>query len=98
MKNRERAMALLRARLFEMELEKQRAEVAARRKSQVHGTSGARKGAGAQGAGGGRAAGASGLCERVAQPTLGSVGVSVGGGGKPGCPTHTYTPPSVPPS
>lgn len=28
-------MALLRAKLFEMELEKQRAEIAARRKSQV---------------------------------------------------------------
>lgn len=35
LKNRERAMALLRARLFEMELEKQRAEISARRKSQV---------------------------------------------------------------
>jgi peptide chain release factor 1 len=34
-KNKERAMALLRARLFEMELEKQRAEISARRKSQV---------------------------------------------------------------
>lgn len=33
--NRERAMQLLRARLFEMELEKQRAEIAAKRKSQV---------------------------------------------------------------
>lgn len=37
LKNRERAMALLRAKLFEMELEKQRAEIAARRKSQVGG-------------------------------------------------------------
>lgn len=35
LKNRERAMALLRAKLFEMEQEKQRAEIAARRKSQV---------------------------------------------------------------
>lgn len=33
--NRERAMQILRARLFEMELEKQRAAEAARRKSQV---------------------------------------------------------------
>ena len=35
LKNRERAMALLRARLFEAEVEKQRAAVAAARKSQV---------------------------------------------------------------
>lgn len=35
LKNRERAMSLLRAKLFEMELEKQRSEVAAARKSQV---------------------------------------------------------------
>ena len=35
LKNRERAMALLRAKLFEMELEKQRSEVAAARRSQV---------------------------------------------------------------
>ena len=35
MRNRERAMALLRAKLFEMEQEKQRNEVAAARKSQV---------------------------------------------------------------
>lgn len=34
-RNRERAMALLRAKLFELELEKQRSEVAARRRSQV---------------------------------------------------------------
>ena len=33
--NRERAMALLRAKLFEIELEKQRSEVAARRRSQA---------------------------------------------------------------
>lgn len=35
LKNRERAMSILRARLFDMELEKQRAEISARRKSQV---------------------------------------------------------------
>jgi len=35
LRNRERAMALLRARLFEMEIEKQRSEVAAARRSQV---------------------------------------------------------------
>ncbi|KAK9810519.1 hypothetical protein WJX72_012069 [[Myrmecia] bisecta] len=35
LKNKEKAMSMLRARLFEMELEKQRSEVAARRKSQV---------------------------------------------------------------
>lgn len=34
-RNRERAMALLRAKLFELELEKQRSEISARRKSQV---------------------------------------------------------------
>jgi peptide chain release factor 1 len=35
LKNRERAMSLLRAKLFEMELEKQRSEIAAARRSQV---------------------------------------------------------------
>lgn len=35
LRNRERAMALLRTRLFELEIEKQRSEVAAARKSQV---------------------------------------------------------------
>lgn len=35
LRNRERAMALLRSKLFEMELEKQRSEVAARRRNQV---------------------------------------------------------------
>ena len=35
LKNRERAMAILRARLFDIELEKQRAEISARRKSQA---------------------------------------------------------------
>jgi len=35
LKNRERAMSILRARLFDLELEKQRAEISARRKSQV---------------------------------------------------------------
>ncbi len=35
--NRERAMALLRSRLYEMELEKQQAEESAKRKSQVCG-------------------------------------------------------------
>lgn len=34
-RNRERAMTLLRAKLFELELEKQRSEISARRKSQV---------------------------------------------------------------
>ena len=34
-RNRERAMALLRSKLFDLELEKQRAETAAKRKSQV---------------------------------------------------------------
>ena len=38
MKNRERAMAILRARLFDIELEKQRAEISARRKSQARHT------------------------------------------------------------
>ena len=33
--NRERALALLRSRLYEMELEKQRAQESAKRKSQV---------------------------------------------------------------
>lgn len=41
LRNRERAMALLRSKLFEMELEKQRAEIAQRRKSQVGGGGGA---------------------------------------------------------
>ena len=35
LKNRERALAILRARLFDIELEKQRAEISARRKSQA---------------------------------------------------------------
>ncbi|KAL6769806.1 PRFA1 [Auxenochlorella protothecoides x Auxenochlorella symbiontica] len=35
LRNRERAMQLLRAKLFELELEKQRGEVAARRRSQI---------------------------------------------------------------
>lgn len=35
LKNKERAMALLRSRLFEMELEKQQSEVAAKRLAQV---------------------------------------------------------------
>lgn len=35
LRNRERAMTLLRARLFELEIEKQRSELAAARKSQV---------------------------------------------------------------
>lgn len=35
LKNRELAMKLLRSRLFDMEQEKQRAEIAARRKTQV---------------------------------------------------------------
>ncbi|KAI3436138.1 hypothetical protein D9Q98_002195 [Chlorella vulgaris] len=34
-RNRERAMAILRAKVFELELEKQRSEISARRKSQV---------------------------------------------------------------
>ena len=40
-KNKEKAFALLRSRLFELELEKQRSEVAAKRKSQVRGLLGA---------------------------------------------------------
>ena len=35
MKNRERAMQILKTRLFDLELQKQQAEIAARRKSQV---------------------------------------------------------------
>lgn len=35
LKNRERAMQILRSRLFDLELQKQQAEIAARRKSQV---------------------------------------------------------------
>ena len=35
LKNKERALSLLRAKLFELESEKQRAEISARRKSQV---------------------------------------------------------------
>ena len=35
LKNKERALSLLRAKLFELETEKQRAEISARRKSQV---------------------------------------------------------------
>ena len=35
LKNKEKALALLRSRLFDLELEQQRAEIAARRKSQV---------------------------------------------------------------
>lgn len=34
-RNRERAMALLRSKLYDLELEKQQAEVSAKRKSQV---------------------------------------------------------------
>lgn len=40
-KNKEKAFALLRSRLFDLELEKQRSEVAAKRKSQVRGFLGA---------------------------------------------------------
>ena len=40
-KNKEKAFALLRSRLFELELEKQRSEVAAKRKSQARGCLGA---------------------------------------------------------
>lgn len=35
LKNKERALSLLRSKLFEMETEKQRAEISAKRKSQV---------------------------------------------------------------
>ena len=35
LKNKEKALALLRSRLFDLELEQQRAEIAARRKSQA---------------------------------------------------------------
>ena len=35
LRNKERALQILRGKLFEMELEKQRAEIAAKRKSQV---------------------------------------------------------------
>ena len=35
LRNRERAFAILRSKLFEMELEKQKEEIASRRKSQV---------------------------------------------------------------
>ena len=37
LRNKERALALLRARLFEMELEKQRSGISQRRRSQVRG-------------------------------------------------------------